>query len=284
MKILKEKRCIIGEGPIWNERDQKLYFTNGFGNEICIYDFDTERLETRSVKEGCAAFCFDTDNNLIVSRNDGVFILNDDNTVTPIYDTQKYNLKNCNDMKVGPDGAIYVGTLSSKTLETGNESDGKLYRIDKSGDVRIILDELVTPNGMDWSIDESKFYYVGDQDNYLKEYDFDKKTGNVSYTGRFIKLPGVDGITIDNNNNILAACWGGPYIARINTIDMTVKDTITPPLCHPASCSFAGKDMDMLVVTTSSYMVNLRKSENSGFTFILEGIGEGRKPYLFKSI
>ena len=65
---------------------------------------------------------------------------------------------------------------------------------------------------------------------------------------------------------------------------MTVEDTITPPLCHPASCSFAGKNMDMLVVTTSSYMVNLDKAENSGFTIILKDIGEGRKPYLFKSI
>lgn len=29
--ICTEKRCIIGEGPIWNSFEHRLYFTNGFG-------------------------------------------------------------------------------------------------------------------------------------------------------------------------------------------------------------------------------------------------------------
>ncbi len=28
MNTICDKRCIIGEGPIWNEKEQKLYFTN----------------------------------------------------------------------------------------------------------------------------------------------------------------------------------------------------------------------------------------------------------------
>ena len=44
MKILSKKRCNLGEGPIWNEKEQKLYFTNGYGaNELCIYDIKNKK-------------------------------------------------------------------------------------------------------------------------------------------------------------------------------------------------------------------------------------------------
>jgi len=50
VKVLNEKRCIIGEGPIWNEKEQALYFTNGFQKEVCIYNFMTEQMHMRTEK------------------------------------------------------------------------------------------------------------------------------------------------------------------------------------------------------------------------------------------
>ena len=79
MKLICDKRCIIGEGPVWNEKEQKLYFTNGLSNEICKLDIYSRNLEVRSLDFGCAAFCFDKANRLIVSTETGVYILNDDN-------------------------------------------------------------------------------------------------------------------------------------------------------------------------------------------------------------
>lgn len=85
MQIISEKRCIIGEGPVWNDFEKRLYYTNGMGgNEICMLDICTGELEVRPVKTGCAAFAFDKNNRLIVSRPDGVFILNNDDSVTEL--------------------------------------------------------------------------------------------------------------------------------------------------------------------------------------------------------
>ena len=93
MKILTDKRCIIGEGPIWNEREQKLYFTNGFGNEICTYDFTTEKVSVRALPFGIAAFAFDIYDRLIISHAGGVHILNEDDSLSPIYDNEKFEIK-----------------------------------------------------------------------------------------------------------------------------------------------------------------------------------------------
>ena len=92
-KILSSKRCNIGEGPIWNEKEQKLYYTNGYGgNEICTYDFETDSVRVRALPFGVAAFAFDVKNRLIVSHAGGVHILNDDNSISPIYDNEKYKI------------------------------------------------------------------------------------------------------------------------------------------------------------------------------------------------
>ena len=93
MKILTDKRCIIGEGPIWNEREKKLYFTNGLGNEICTYGFTTHKVSARSLPFGVSAFAFDINNRLIVSHAGGVHILNEDDSLSPIYDNEKFEIK-----------------------------------------------------------------------------------------------------------------------------------------------------------------------------------------------
>ncbi|MBQ7976829.1 MAG: SMP-30/gluconolactonase/LRE family protein [Clostridia bacterium] len=281
MKIACDKRCIIGEGPIWNETEQKLYFTNGMTSEICRLDICSGKLGIRSLDFGCAAFCFDKNNKIIVSTDNGVFILNHDNTNSPIYDTNKHNLKYCNDMKVGPDGAIYVGTLSELKKGISNKLNGRLYRIDKMGNVKTLLDGLHTPNGLEWSMDEKKFYYVSGGDNPVKEYHFDKQTGNIEFTGRSISVPGADGMTIDKNDNLLIACWGFGHIAVVDTKKMQIDSYIQIPSKIPSSCAFVGDNMDLLAITTASYNTDISKDENSGFTLLEKRKIGGRKPYLF---
>lgn len=284
MELISDKRCVIGESPIWNEEEQLLYFTNGMGNEICKLDIYTGKLFVRQLDIGVAAIAFDKENRLIVSRYDGVFILNDDDTIEKLYDKSNYNISYANDMKVGPDGRLYVGTQSGKRKGVSDEIDGKLYCIDKYGTVKILLDGLILSNGLEWSIDEKRFYHTDSDTNIIKEYDFDKTNGEISFTGREIRVPGVDGFTIDRSDNLYVACWGKGHIAVVDTKKMQIKDYINVPAKAPASCAFAGKNMDVLIVVTASYNANLTEDENAGYIFKEESQKYGRKPYLFEKV
>jgi len=218
---------------------------------------------------------------VIVSSYDGVFILNNDNTATELYDTDKYKIQYANDMKVGPDGAIYVGTMSLKRKGISEEIDGKLYRIDKNGNVNILLDNLILSNGLEWSVNEKYFYHTDSDTNTIKEYNFDKLSGNISYTGRSIKIIGIDGFTIDENNNLFVACWGQGHIAIVDTKEMKIKDYIKIPAKIPASCSFCGENMDTLAIATANYNCDLSVDKNAGYPILLKTQTKGRKPYLF---
>lgn len=283
MRILSNKRCIIGEGPIWNEKEEKLYYTNGFGNEICVYDFQTKKLIFRPLPFGVAAFAFDKKNNLIVSHASGVHILNDDNSLTPIYDNFKYQIRYANDMKVGPDGAIYVGTQSGKRKGVSDKIDGKLYRISPNGKVDILLDGLILSNGMEWSMDEKKFYHTDSDTGIIKEYNFDKSSGKIQFTGRQVRVDGVDGFTIGEDNRLYIGCWGQGHIAVVDTKTMSIAE-YSPTLCRiPTSCGFCGKNMDVLAITTASYSADLEKDKNAGFTLLEKMDVRGRKPYILEN-
>ena len=282
MEIICKHRCIIGEGPIWNDFEKRLYFTNGMGGkEICMLDVYTGELKVRPVEAGAAAFAFTKDSRLIVSRRDGVFILNEDDTIEELYDTSKIKIQLANDMKVGPDGRIYVGTQSGKRAGVSDKLDGKLYSIDKNGNVLVLLDGIILSNGLEWSMDEKYFYHTDSDTNIIKEYSFDKVSGDIEFTGRSVEVIGVDGFTVDSDNNILAACWGQGHIAVIDTNEFKIKSYIDVPANIPASCGFAGDNMELLAVVTASCNADVKSDINAGFTFVHKTGTVGRKPYLF---
>lgn len=281
MKLLCNKRCIIGEGPIWNEKENLLYFINGLGKEICMCDIYTGEFKTRPLDIDVAAIAFDHNNRMIVSRKDGVFYLNDDDTLEEIYDTSKYQIQYANDMKVGPDGRIYVGTQSRSRLGISDKTDGKLYCIDKSGNVTVLLDGLILSNGMDWSMDETLFFHTDSESKIIKEYAFDQSSGTISFTGKMVDVPGVDGFTIDQNDCIWATGWGYGCVYRIDTKRMKIIDSIKTLTNAPASCGFAGNNMDLLIIVTSSFLTDITTDINAGFAYIHHSATKGRKPYLF---
>mgnify|MGYP003292315609 CR=1 FL=1 len=282
MKLVSTQRCLIGEGPIWNRFNNKLYYVNAKGkNEIHMVDLESGDCFIRQLSFGVAAMGFSVDGRMLVSCEDGAFYLNGDNTREPLYNPLEYKILYGNDAKVGPDGRFYIGTQSRKRKGVGDEIDGKLYSIDKNGIVKVLLDGLMLSNGFEWSIDEKRFYHTDSDTNIIKEYEFDKQNGELYFTGRQIMIPGVDGFTIDQNDMLYVACWGQGHIAVVDTSELKIRDYIRVPTQIPASCGFAGKDMEQLIIVTATSGVDLETDTNAGFTYSCELGVRGRPPFLF---
>ncbi len=283
MYAINTKRTIIGEGPVWNEKEQLLYYVNPLKKEYRIIDVYTSETKYITTEIPVSAIAFSDCGDLIASQRDGVYILNEDGSRTPLYNKELFHLQYCNDMKIGPDGRIYVGTQSEKRLKLSDNLDGKLYNIDNKGNVKILLDNLILSNGLEWSMDEKYLYHTDSDTKLIKEYEFDKTSGDIEYTGREIYVNGVDGMTVDSEGNILAACWGQGHISIIDTKTFEVKDHIDVPATIPASCAFAGKNMEKLIIVTANYNDIVKQDEFAGFTYSYNHYTNGRKPYLFKT-
>ena len=207
MEILSRKRCIIGEGPIWNAKERVAYIMNGLENEICKIDISSGELSVIHTQKLVAAIGFDKENRMIASCLDGVYYIVGDEMI-PLYDTKKYSISGGNDMKVGPDGRIYIGTQCEKRRGLSDKVDGKLYSIDKDGNVRTLLNGLILSNGMEWSPDEKRFFHTDSDTGIIREYFFDKESGDIAFSGREAAVPGVDGFTIGEDGCLYVGCWG----------------------------------------------------------------------------
>ena len=282
MTVLTKKRCVIGEGPIWNEREGLLYFVNGIDKEICTYDPERDIFKAYPQEIGVAAIAFALDGRMLVTRKDGVFFLDlSTGKTSPMYD-ETIQLKNANDAKVGPDGCFYVGTQSEFRLGLSEKIDGKLYRITPEGEVAVLLDGLILANGMDWSPDERFFYLADTGAKKVREYEFDKQTGALRFTGREVHVSGADGLCIDQNGDLYVACWGKSSVAIVDGESMTEKARIELPTKAPASCAFFGKGMDQLVITTATLGIDTDTDRNAGYLMIKTMNTQGRLPYLFR--
>ena len=280
--IIRCNKCVIGEGPIWNDFDKKLYFVNSMGpNEICTFDPQSREITAQTYDQGTAAIAFSKEGKMLVSRPNGAFYLAADGTQTPLYDTNKYTLRYCNDAKVGPDGRFYVGTQSEKRLGISDNLNGKLYSIDKNGNVRLLLEGMRLSNGMEWSLDEKFFYHTDSDTGIIKEYAFDKQSGDIEFTGRQINIPCVDGFTINQKGELVIACWGKSHLAIADTKTMTLKEHVKLPISIPTSCGFYGEGMEYLAITTASYKADTAADPDTGYLCVTKMNFGGRKPYLF---
>lgn len=250
---------------------------------MCIYDLAADHLSVCRLSADCAAFALDEKDRLIVSTADGVFRLNPDSSLHALYDNKITSIKGGNDMKVGPDGRLYVGTQSSRRLGLSDTLDGTLYSIDGNGTVRRLLDGMSLSNGMEWSMDEKRFYHTDSDTHTLCEYDYCKASGELCPTGRTLSVPGIDGFTIDTSDRLFAACWGKGHIAVIDTHEMKLLARIPLPCRIPASCAFVGKRMDILAVTTASFSSDISNDPNAGFCLLLTTNTKGREPFRYES-
>jgi len=80
-----------------------------------------------------------------------------------------------NDAGVDPAGRVWVGSMH--TGET--EAVGQLYRLDHGGVLTPVVDGVTVSNGLGWSPDGSRMYYVDSPVGRIDMFDYDPAAGTA---------------------------------------------------------------------------------------------------------
>jgi sugar lactone lactonase YvrE len=155
-----------------------------------------------------------------------------------------------NDASVDPAGRVWVGSMD--TAES--QQLGELYRLDPAGSVTTVLKGMTVSNGLGWSPDGSRMYYVDSPTRRVDVFDYDCATGAIRDRRVFTDLTEADGVpdglTVDADGYLWVAFWGGGVLRRIAP-DGSVDAVIEVPVSQPTSCAFGGPGMTDLYVTTA---------------------------------
>lgn len=155
-----------------------------------------------------------------------------------------------NDAGVDPAGRVWVGSM-----HTGEAQPlGELYRLDAAGALTTVLKGVTVSNGLGWSPDGTRMYYVDSPTKRVDVFDYDPARGEASGRRPFADLSAFegipDGLTVDADGCVWVAIWGGGVLRRLAP-DGTQDAVLQVPVSQPTSCAFGGPGMTDLYVTTA---------------------------------
>jgi gluconolactonase len=174
------------------------------------------------------------------------------------YEGKKFNSPN--DVIVGPDGALYF-TDPTLDLVEGEKQEipfQGVYRLDGSGNVRLLTKDLTQPNGLAFSPDGKQFYVDDSQQRNIRAYNV-APDGSLTNGRIFGEEPGgksegvPDGMKVDKNGNLFVTGPGGIWVWDKNGNHL---GTITMPE-QPANLTWGDKDYSTLYITATTSVYRL---------------------------
>jgi sugar lactone lactonase YvrE len=165
-----------------------------------------------------------------------------------------------NDGGVDPAGRVWIGSMDTSE----SKPLGTLYRLDAvpPGPGRAQAPAVLTPvapgatisNGLGWSPDGSRMYYVDSPTRRVDVFDYDLAAGVPSGRRVFADLSGArgvpDGLTVDHDGCVWVAMWDG-WAVRRHAPTGEPDAVVAMPVARPTSLAFAGEGMADLYVTTA---------------------------------
>ncbi len=209
---------------------------------------------------------------VLVALQNGIYKLNAETGTKKLIVDPEENLPNnrFNDGKCDPAGRFWAGTMS-----TNNEKNaGALYRLDFNNSIHKMVENVSISNGIVWSADNTKMYYIDTPTQKVVRYDYDNITGEISNPKVAVNIPkkmgSPDGMTIDADGNLWVALWGGSAVSCWNPESGKLIRTIEVPAKNVTSCAFGDDDLGTLYITTARIATSddeLIKFPNAGGVF-----------------
>jgi sugar lactone lactonase YvrE len=152
-----------------------------------------------------------------------------------------------NDLGSTADGALLAGELRFRPFAGEEPRPGRLLRLDASGEVQVLSEEIVWPNGIGTSRDGATVY----ASDYARKVvlAIDARGGG---TGEFCRVPegSPDGLALDSQGAVWVALGEAGAVARF--LPDRGLDEIAPlPARFVSSLSFGGADMRDVLITTA---------------------------------
>ena len=113
-RILLDSHALIGEGPVWDDRAQVLYWVDIL--DKCVHIYDPESGNDRRIdvgqKIGCLVLC--ESSGVMVALEDGIYQLDVDNEKLNIFTNieSQFPQNRFNEGKCDPAGRLWVGSMS----------------------------------------------------------------------------------------------------------------------------------------------------------------------------
>jgi sugar lactone lactonase YvrE len=243
----------LGEGPYWDERTRELLRVDITRGRIHTWSPTSHRVATQELPGEVSAVVPRAQAPGWVVATGHRLVLRDghrEHTLATVEGDRADN--RFNDCKCDPQGRLWAGTMSKRRAAGA----AALYRLAGHGAIERVIAGTTISNGLGWSPEGERMYFVDSATQRIDVFDFDPARGDV--TGRRALadidprdgLP--DGLTVDAEGGVWVCLFGGRAVRRYSA-EGVLEAAISLPVSNPTSPVFGGADLRTLYVTSARH-------------------------------
>jgi sugar lactone lactonase YvrE len=270
-----ETRAVLGEGPTWDAQAGDLVWVDILSSRVHRFDPATGANTTIDVGSHVGAAKPAVDGSLVLNLVGGLARYDEDGGVQWLAPVGREGVRG-NDAGVDATGAIWFGTMRYDEGEGG----GKLYRF-ADGSWSTVLDAVSIANGIDWSPEGDRMYFIDTPTNRIDVFDADPADpGTIANRRTLVDVSEAegfpDGMCVDAEGFLWVAYWGGSAVRRYSPEGKLDRE-IALPVPLVTACTFAPNG-DLYVSTASVGLsqAELAAAPLAGSLFVVPGAGQGQ--------
>jgi len=287
VELVVDSQDQIGEGPIWDAKRNILYWVDITGETVQSFDPATNCHTKLHVGQAVGTVVPRSNGGLMVAVQNG-FAYVDEKTkqLTLIHNPEPHLPENrFNDGKCDPAGRFWAGTMAFEPKAKA----GSLYCLGTDRSVRKVLGDVTISNGIAWSLDHKRMYYIDSPTYIVRAYDYDVDSGQIGNDRVLLTIPrdvGMpDGMTIDAHGRLWIAHYGGSKVCCWDPDTGRIVQTIETPVSLVTACAFGGPELETLYITSRSLGLSedqLKKEPFAGALLSAEPGCRGTQTFSFR--
>ncbi|KRB98771.1 gluconolactonase [Hydrogenophaga sp. Root209] len=275
--ILDTRRDLLGECPLWDHREQALYWIDSKARLVRRLKGETLGEYTEwATPSDVGSIALTQRGRLVLSLEDGFHLLDLQSGATRrLAEVQHAGPSmRLNDGRTDRQGRFVAGSL----VVGRHDRDGAYYRLERDGSATKLFDGIALANATCFSPDGRTLYHADSFSDEVSAVDYDTVTGAVGPRRALFNTraqgSAPDGTTVDADGNLWVALVQAGKLGCYTPQGKLLR-LIDVPTTYPTCPCFGGPDLDVLYVTSISNSGNLLKSEHpdAGAVFSIRGLG-----------
>ena len=182
------------EGPVWSARWGGLRWVDMLAGDVLSLS-ENGVVDRRNVGEVAAVLRPRQGGGAVLGVERGFALEDPDGTLRRLDPLWSDHGVRMNEGGCDPDGRFYCGSMAFEQ----RPGAGTLYRLDPDGSVQVVLTDVTTSNGLEWSPDDRLAYYVDTPTGRIDVFNYDNERG-LTDRREFVRPENgsPDGLTVDS--------------------------------------------------------------------------------------
>lgn len=250
--VVDDAKALLGEGPTWSSATQTLVWVDILQGMVHLSDEGGRRMHDYAIGQDVGAALPVDGGDLLLAVREGFVTMTPDGGIEPLLpfldDSESTRM---NDAKCDPCGRAFAGSI-----EEGVAGPlGALYRLDDGLAATVVVDGVTVSNGLGWSPDATRMYYVDSPTRRVDSFAYDIHTGHLGKRDTLTTFDWTDvvpdGLCTDESGALWVALHGAGVVARI-TPHGKLDTIVRVPSSLVTSCAFGGSDGGTLFITSAT--------------------------------